>query len=92
MKSSPDKLNIIDPDNSHNRFASNKVANDNDDTNHFNDSEDYIYNDDTNSHVFTESNDESQSEDDEDDSKKDNKDKVISKMSYIIEYILLIND
>jgi hypothetical protein len=93
MKSSPDKLNIIDPDNSHNRFASNKeLPNDNDDTNHFNDSEDYIYNDDTNSHVFTESNDESQSEDDEDDSKKDNKDKVISKMSYIIEYILLIND
>lgn len=91
IKSSPDKLNIIDPDNSHNRFASNKEL-PNDDTNHFNDSEDYIYNDDTNSHVFTESNDESQSEEDEDDSKKDNKDKVISKMSYIIEYILLIND
>jgi hypothetical protein len=40
--------------------------------------------------VFTESHDESQSDESED--KKDNKDKVISKMSYIIEYILLIND
>jgi len=40
-KSTPDKLNIIDPDNEHNRFASNNEMN-NDDGNHLNDSEDYI--------------------------------------------------